>query len=149
MGFHGCFVGAAGRFVGTTVGRFVGTAVGRMFGATDGVTLGLAVGRMFGATDGVTLGLAVGRMFGATDGVTLGFAVGVFVGELVGVALVLVEPTLHRSTALPNIPLFAISIIPYKTGYLFFPCIQLNIYFLLHLCGHKLLNAVRSETVYA
>ena len=39
VGFHGCFAGAAGRFVGTTVGHFVGTAVGRMFGDTDGVTL--------------------------------------------------------------------------------------------------------------
>ena len=57
MGFHGCFVGAAGRFVGTTVGRFVGTAVGRMFGATDGITLGLAVGVFVGELVGVALGV--------------------------------------------------------------------------------------------
>ena len=118
MGFHGCFVGAAGRFVGTTVGRFVGTAVGRMFGATDGVTLG--------------------------------FAVGVFVGELVGVALGFGRTdsaSINRST---EYPLFAISIIPYKTGYLFFPCIQVKYLLPAAFCAvTKLFNAVRSETVYA
>ena len=89
-------------------------------------------------------------MFGATDGVTLGFAVGVFVGELVGVALGFGRTdsaSINRST---EYPLFAISIIPYKTGYLFFPCIQVKYLLPAAFCAvTKLFNAVRSETVYA
>ena len=100
MGFHGCFVGAAGRFVGTTVGRFVGTTVGRF------------------------VETAVGRMFGATDGITLGLAVGVFVGELVGVALGFGNKEAPSTSLSVEYPLYVRSIVRFNVGYVSSSCSQ-------------------------